>query len=115
MLRPDRPIFRSSLSITKATRAMYPLSSSRERKKKRTTMMGTKLSTVPTPLKIPSMIREWSTSLMCQAVRAPSTTSVRAPMPVSSSPWSQAPMTLKVRKNTRAMIPTKAGMAVYSR
>ena len=41
-----------------ATLAMYPLSSSMERKKNRTIMIGMKLRTLPTPLKIPSMTKE---------------------------------------------------------
>ena len=49
MLRPESPILRRSLSITKATRAMYPLSSSIERKKNMTTIIGTNDTTVPTP------------------------------------------------------------------
>ena len=55
MLRPDRPILRRSLSITNATRAMYPLSSRIDRKKKSTTIIGTNDTTVPTPLKIASI------------------------------------------------------------
>lgn len=35
MLLPDNPTFLKSLSITNATLAIYPLSSSRERKKKK--------------------------------------------------------------------------------
>ena len=56
MLRPESPIFLRSLSIIKATRAIYPVSSSKDRKKNNTIMIGRKLSTLPTPLKIPSMI-----------------------------------------------------------
>ena len=70
MLRPDRPIFLRSLSMTNATRAMYPESSSRARKKNSVTMMGTKLTTVPTPAKTPSMMREWITSLTLAAASA---------------------------------------------
>ena len=58
MLRPDRPMRLRKTSITNATRAMYPLSSRNDRKKKRTTMVGTKLTTLPTPLKMPSMMSE---------------------------------------------------------
>ena len=58
ILLPERPIFLSSLSITKATLAIYPLSSSRDRKKNSITMRGIKLRTLPTPAKIPSMMRE---------------------------------------------------------
>ena len=55
ILRPESPIFLNSLSITKATLAMYPLSSRRDRKKNRVTITGRKLSTLPTPLKMPSI------------------------------------------------------------
>ena len=57
-LRPERPIFRSGLSMTNATRAIYPVSSRMDRKKNSTTIVGRKLSTLPTPAKIPSMISE---------------------------------------------------------
>ena len=40
MLRPERPIFRSSLSIKKATLAIYPLSSIMDRKKNSVTNNG---------------------------------------------------------------------------
>lgn len=69
MLRPDRPILRSSLSITNATRAMYPLSSSKERKKNRVTMTGRKLRTLPTPLNTASITRECSVSLTFHTVK----------------------------------------------
>lgn len=58
ILLPERPIFLSSLSMTKAILAIYPLSSRSDRKKNSVTIIGIKLSTLPTPLKIPSIIRE---------------------------------------------------------
>ena len=64
MLRPERPIFRKSLSMTKATRAMYPVSSRMERKKKSVTIMGRNTTTPPTPAKMPSMMRLWTTGLI---------------------------------------------------
>ena len=63
-LLPDRPIFRKSLSMTKATRAIYPESSRMDRKKNRVTTMGKKLSTLPTPANTPSMIRLCTTGLI---------------------------------------------------
>ena len=48
-LRPDNPVFRSSLSMTNATRAIYPVSSKIDRKKNNVTIVGRKLSTLPTP------------------------------------------------------------------
>ena len=44
--------------MKKATRATYPLSSRMDRKKNSTTITGRKLSTLPTPSKMPSMTRE---------------------------------------------------------
>ena len=38
---------------------------------------------------------------------------VRFSMPVSNNPWKNAPITLKVRKKTSAIMKMKAGMAVY--
>ena len=84
-----------------------------ERKKNSTTMIGRKLSTLPTPVKMPSMTNECTAALTFQLVRAVSTTPVRASMPISMRFWKNRPMTLKVRKNTRPMMAIKAGMAVY--
>lgn len=58
ILLPDKPIFLRSLSIINATLAIYPLSSSMDRKKNKVTIIGRKLSTLPTPVNIPSIIRE---------------------------------------------------------
>ena len=57
-LRPDRPMQRNSLSIKKATRAIYPVSSKMERKKNKITITGRKLKTLPTPAMIPSIISD---------------------------------------------------------
>ena len=99
--------------MTKATRAMYPLSSSRERKKNSVTMIGKKLSTEPTPLKMPSMTRECKTGLMFAAVMAASTVSVSQPTPRSSRSERTLPITLKVSQKTSAMMRMNDGMAVY--
>ncbi|MPM96064.1 hypothetical protein SDC9_143220 [bioreactor metagenome] len=64
ILRPERPIFRRSLSMTKATLAIYPVSSKIERKKNNTTIMGKKLKTLPTPAKIPSITKLCTTVFM---------------------------------------------------
>ena len=76
-------------------------------------MMGRKLSTLPTPLNTPSMMSECTAALTFQLVRAVSTMPVRALMPISMRFWKNRPITLNVRKNTSAMMATKAGMAVY--
>ena len=62
-LLPDKPIFLKSLSITKAILAIYPLSSNNDRKKNKTTMIGKKLKTLPTPTKIPLITSDCKTSL----------------------------------------------------
>ena len=49
MLRPERPIFLSNLSITNATLAIYPESSISDRKKNKVMIIGMKLRTLPTP------------------------------------------------------------------
>ena len=48
-------------------------------------MMGTKLNTLPTPLKIPSMTRECRTALTPQAVNASSTQTVSQLIPPSNN------------------------------
>ena len=63
-LRPESPILRNSLSITNATLAMYPESSKIDRKKNNTTMIGRKLSTLPTPANTPSMTRLCTTGFI---------------------------------------------------
>ena len=92
---------------------MYPLSSRRDKKKNRVTITGKKLSTLPTPLKIPSITREWSTSFTFQAVSSWSTAFVRLVIPISRRSESPFPITPKVSQKTRAIIPAKHGMAVY--
>ena len=59
--------------MKKATLAIYPESSIRDRKKNSTTTIGKKLRTEPTPLKMPSMTRLCSAVLTPAAVRALST------------------------------------------
>ena len=56
ILFPESPILLSSLSITNAILAIYPESSRSDRKKNSTTIIGTKLTTEPTPTNIPSVI-----------------------------------------------------------
>ena len=70
MLLPESPIFLSSLSMTNATLAMYPLSSISDRKKNRVTIIGRKLSTLPTPANIPSITRLLTTTFTFAAVRS---------------------------------------------
>ena len=62
-LRPDNHIFLSGLSIINATLAMYPLSSNIDKKKNNTTIIGKKLSTLPTPEKAPSITNECTIGL----------------------------------------------------
>ena len=62
-LLPDNPIFLNGLSITNATLAIYPVSSSMDKKKKRVTTMGKNERTLPTPVNSPSTIRLLTTGL----------------------------------------------------
>ena len=71
MLLPESPIFLSSLSMTNATLAIYPLSSITERKKNRVTIIGRKLTTLPTPVITPSITRLWITGFTSAAVITP--------------------------------------------
>ena len=66
--------FADSLSITKATRAIYPVSSRIDRKKNRVTIVGRNPITLPIPLKIPSTTRDCSTVL---------TPAARSPFPIN--------------------------------
>ena len=113
MLRPESPILRSVRSITKATRAMYPLSSSRERKRNSSTISGRKLSTLPTPSKIPSSTRLWITSFTWTAVIPRAVRFFRYSMPDASRSCRYGPIRKNVRKNTSPMIPINRGIAVY--
>ena len=99
--------------MTNATLAMYPLSSRIDRKKNRVTIMGRNASTLPTPLKMPSMTNECTTGLIPYAVSPASVRSVNAPMPKSNISESHEPITPNVSQNTSAIIPINAGIAVY--
>ena len=113
MLLPERPILRSILSVTNATLAIYPLSSSIERKKNSITMIGRKLSTEPTPPKMPSTTSERTAGLTPQRSSAAATPSPSAPMPASSHSCSGAPSTSMVSQITSAITIRKIGMAVH--
>ena len=85
--------------MTNATRAMYPESSKSDRKKNSVTMVGRKLSTLPTPLNTPSMTSDCSTSFTCAVASPDATASVSAEMPASSISDNHAPTTLNVSQN----------------
>lgn len=76
-------------------------------------MIGRKLRTLPTPLNTPSITREYKTSFTFAAERAAAERPVIQEITLSKSEESQAPTTLKVSQNTSAMMPKKAGIAVY--
>ena len=86
ILLPDSPILRRSLSIMNATRAMYPLSSISDRKKNKVTIIGRKLSTLPTPVNIPSITRLLNVPFTLAAVIAASVRVLSLSMPSSRSP-----------------------------
>ena len=112
MLRPESPILLKSLSMKKATLAIYPLSSSMDIKKKRVTMMGRKLSTLPTPSNMPSRTSPLSTLLTSIESSSPDVSILRLSIRLSRIPCRKAPITLKVRKNTSPIMMMKKGMAV---
>ena len=72
--------------MTNAILAIYPVSSRSERKKKRIIIVGRNDITLPTPLKIPSIISECTTSLTSDATRSASTLPDKKSIPLSSSP-----------------------------
>ena len=83
------------------------------RKKNSTTIIGRKLSILPTPAKTPSMTRLCTTGLSPYAVRDTSTISVSLPMPSASRSESHFPRTLKVIQNIKPIIAINVGMARY--
>ncbi len=112
-LLPESPILRSSLSITKATLAIYPVSSSMDRKKNKVTIIGKKLRTLPTPAKIPSMIRLCTTRLIPYASKPDSTKTVSSEIAIASISERKVPITPKVSQKTANIIPIKSGIARY--
>lgn len=76
-------------------------------------IIGRKLNTLPTPVKIPSITRECITGLTSVDLKIPSTRFPNLSIPISRRLWSLAPITLKVRKNTSPIIRMKEGIAVY--
>ena len=112
-LLPERPIFLSSLSITNAILAIYPLSSRIDKKKNNTTITGRNDRTLPTPANIPSITSECTTGLIPNAVSPASHTPVNQSIAMLSRSESPAPITPNVSQKTSAIIPAKAGSAVY--
>ena len=113
ILLPERPIFLKDLSITKAIRAIYPVSSSIERKKNSTTMIGTKDATVPTPAYIPSIMRERTQSSTFQEIRVSSLIWVNQSMNSSSHSCIVPPKRSNVSQKMTAIIRKKEGKAVH--
>ncbi|KIR03174.1 hypothetical protein P261_01989 [Lachnospiraceae bacterium TWA4] len=113
ILRPDRPILRRSLSITKATLAIYPLSSNNDRKKNKITIIGKKLSTLPTPSKIPSSTNDCRASLTFPYCIASSTYPATHSIRDANKSCNQSPTTLKVKKKIETIMRIKLGIAVY--
>ena len=85
MLLPDSPSFLRSLSMKNATLATYPLSSMIDRKKNSVTTTGRKLSTLPTPLNIPSVTSPCRALFTPAVCIHPDTSTVSASIPASSS------------------------------
>ena len=101
------------MSITNATLAIYPLSSSNDRKKNKITIIGKKFNTLPTPVNIPSTTSDLSTSLTCMLISALSQAFVTKSIAISIRLESHAPTTPKVIQNINAIIATNEGIAVY--
>ena len=113
ILLPERPSFLSGRSITKAIRAMYPLSSIRDRKKKSSNIKGRNTITVPTPPYMPSMMRLCMMGAMLMEVRKESVKSVIFSIPTSICSCIHAPMPSNVNQNTTAIMRMNEGMAVH--
>ena len=58
--RPDKPILRSSLSVMKAARDIYPESSRMDMNRKISRIWGKNTNTPPTPAMMPSITREYT-------------------------------------------------------
>ena len=71
-------------------------------------IFGIKVRIPPTPAMIPSTIKETSQSETESPSKNPPTASEKTPSPVSNTPFSASP-TIKVRKNTKAMIHKNIG------
>ena len=108
--RPESPRRLIMSSITKATLAIYPLSSNKARARKRMKILGRKVRIPPTPEMIPSTIRDWSKGLTLSACRLLEVSSEICSNAISKYPFNQSPM-VNVRKNTSAIIPRKMGRA----
>ena len=80
---PESPNLRNSLSMMNATRAMYPQSSRKARKRNTTKMTGTKPSTVAMPPHAPSTTRLLTVSL---TLSFSSAAPIVAPMPGIHTP-----------------------------
>ena len=106
--RPESPRRLMMSSITKATLAIYPLSSSKARARKRMKILGRKVRIPPTPEIIPSTISYFSIGLTLIAARPSEVSLEICSRAISKYPFSQSPI-VNVRKNTSAMIPRKMG------
>ena len=84
-----------------------------DRKKKSVTIVGRKERTLPTPVKIPSIMREWIGALRPIAVRPRSAASVTELMPNSSQSLNAAPITSKVSQKKVKIVSRKIGIANY--
>ena len=86
MLRPESPSFSEKFIHDKSYSCHISTVFQKRQKENSVTMIGRKLKTPPTPLKIPSITSECTTLFTCAAVIAWSTTSVSAVIPDSRSP-----------------------------
>ena len=112
-LRPESPKRRKILSMTKATRAMYPESSRMDSRRNSTTMMGKKEITLPTPVSTPSTTSDRTAWFVPKASRPAAAAAITASTACSSTPWRAAPTTPNVIQNTSPMMRMNIGMAVH--
>ena len=101
---PCKPQAHMIRSITKAARAIYPVSSRNAIPKNKSTISGTKLITAPTPAMIPSTTREFNCP---SGITAPAQ-SPRAVKASSIQPCGYAPIVL-TRLNKSHITNTKIG------
>ena len=87
---------------------MYPLSSRKARARNRIKILGRKVRIPPTPDMIPSTTSEQTQSEAPMAVSAVLAASKAQSSPISNQPLIASP-TVKVRKNTSAMIHKNTG------
>ena len=110
-LRPFSPILRRGLSMRNAARAMYPLSSRMDRHMNRMTMVGMKLSTLPTPVSTPFTTRSCTQPATSLALSHWAIALILASTSAENPSATHDPKGPKVIQNTSSMAQRNTGMA----